>query len=59
MQVANNLDKAISVLGMQPLKGLVQVNTSGEECKHHMLQLPLFGIAVIFALNCSFCVEVS
>jgi len=32
-KVANNLDKAISVLGRQPLKVLVQVNTSGEESK--------------------------
>lgn len=33
LQVANHLDRAVSGLGRQPLKVLVQVNTSGEACK--------------------------
>jgi uncharacterized pyridoxal phosphate-containing UPF0001 family protein len=32
-QVANNLDRMVSTLGRNRLKVLVQVNTSGEECK--------------------------
>ncbi|KAG0566004.1 hypothetical protein KC19_7G030800 [Ceratodon purpureus] len=32
-KVANHLDRAVSGLGRQPLKVLVQVNTSGEESK--------------------------
>ena len=33
LQIANHLDRAVSNLGRNPLKILVQVNTSGEECK--------------------------
>ncbi|XP_040869543.1 pyridoxal phosphate homeostasis protein-like [Glycine max] len=32
-KVANHLDHMVSTLGRNPLKVLVQVNTSGEECK--------------------------
>ena len=32
-QVANHLDRAVNSLGREPLKVLVQVNTSGEECE--------------------------
>ncbi|THU62450.1 hypothetical protein C4D60_Mb01t05270 [Musa balbisiana] len=31
-QIANHLDRAVASLGRKPLKVLVQVNTSGEEC---------------------------
>lgn len=33
LQLANHLDRAVSNLGRNPLKVLVQVNTSGEECE--------------------------
>lgn len=33
-QIANHLDRAVSSLGRDPLKVLVQVNTSGEECEY-------------------------
>lgn len=33
LQLANHLDRAVSSIGRQPLKVLVQVNTSGEECE--------------------------
>ncbi|KAG0493991.1 hypothetical protein HPP92_004985 [Vanilla planifolia] len=33
-QIANHLDRAVVSLGRNPLKILVQVNTSGEESKH-------------------------
>jgi len=32
-QIANHLDRAVNSLGREPLKVLVQVNTSGEECE--------------------------
>ena len=31
-QIANRLDRVVADLGRKPLKVLVQVNTSGEEC---------------------------
>uniref|UniRef100_A0A0V0HDB0 Putative proline synthase co-transcribed bacterialotein-like n=1 Tax=Solanum chacoense TaxID=4108 RepID=A0A0V0HDB0_SOLCH len=33
-KLANYLDRAVSSIGRQPLKVLVQVNTSGEECEY-------------------------
>ncbi|CAN4097179.1 unnamed protein product [Withania somnifera] len=33
-KLANHLDRAVSNIGRQPLKVLVQVNTSGEECEY-------------------------
>lgn len=33
VQIANYLDRAVASIGRKPLKVLVQVNTSGEECK--------------------------
>ncbi len=38
-QVANHLDRAVSGVGRQPLRVLVQVNTSGEECRSQTLTL--------------------
>lgn len=32
--MANNLDRVVSSLGRNPLKVLVQVNTSGEVCEY-------------------------
>lgn len=46
LQIANHLDRAVSNLGRNPLKVLVQVNTSGEECKWIVLVL----IIVLFLL---------
>jgi uncharacterized pyridoxal phosphate-containing UPF0001 family protein len=34
VKIANHLDRAVSSLGRDPLKVLVQVNTSGEECEY-------------------------
>lgn len=33
-QIANHLDRAVISLGREPLKVMVQVNTSGEECEY-------------------------
>lgn len=33
LQIATLLDKAVGTLGREPLQVMVQVNTSGEECK--------------------------
>jgi hypothetical protein len=33
-QIANRLDRVVADLGRKPLKVLVQVNTSGEECEY-------------------------
>jgi hypothetical protein len=33
-QIANHLDRAVVSLGREPLKVMVQVNTSGEECEY-------------------------
>lgn len=33
MQIANRLNTVVSSIGRKPLKVLLQVNTSGEECK--------------------------
>jgi pyridoxal phosphate enzyme (YggS family) len=39
LKVANHLDRAVSGVGRQPLRVLVQVNTSGEECGSQTLTL--------------------
>lgn len=52
-QIANHLDRAVASLGRKPLKVLVQVNTSGEECMFHKpLVVPDFWLLflVSFAL---------
>ena len=46
LQIANHLDRAVSNLGRNPLKILVQVNTSGEECKQTMLILIVYNTTV-------------
>lgn len=33
-QIADRLDRMVATIGRKPLKVMVQVNTSGEECKH-------------------------
>lgn len=33
LQIANQLDRFVGSIGRKPLKVLVQVNTSGEECE--------------------------
>lgn len=35
--MANHLDRMVSTLGRNPLKVLVQVNTSGEECEFSLI----------------------
>jgi hypothetical protein len=44
-QVANYLNKAVVGLGRKPLKVLVQVNTSGEECEYCIQFNDFFFIA--------------
>jgi uncharacterized pyridoxal phosphate-containing UPF0001 family protein len=39
LKVANHLDRAVSGVGRQPLRVLVQVNTSGEDCRSQTLTL--------------------
>lgn len=33
LQIADRLDRMVATIGRKPLKVMVQVNTSGEECK--------------------------
>nr|GMC53727.1 proline synthase co-transcribed bacterial homolog protein-like [Ipomoea batatas] len=51
-KVANHLDRAISSIGRQPLKVLVQVNTSGEESKSGIDPSYSIELAKHVKLNC-------
>jgi hypothetical protein len=46
LKVANHLDHAVSGLGRQPLRVLVQVNTSGEKCSPPNLTPLLLSVQV-------------
>jgi hypothetical protein len=59
-QIANRLDRVVADLGRKPLKVLVQVNTSGEECGYSFLSNVPEGtnvgtLALFFqySMNCS------
>lgn len=41
LQIANRLNTVVSSIGRKPLKVLLQVNTSGEECKLTRFELQL------------------
>lgn len=44
LQIANRLNTVVSSIGRKPLKVLLQVNTSGEECKLTRFELQLSQI---------------
>lgn len=51
-KIANHLDRAVGNLGRQPLKVLVQVNTSGEETKSGVEPSGFLGLAKHVSENC-------
>ncbi|XP_010687349.1 uncharacterized protein LOC104901460 isoform X2 [Beta vulgaris subsp. vulgaris] len=52
LQIANHLDRAVGILGRNPLKVLVQVNTSGEISKFGVEPSGCVELAKHVCLNC-------
>lgn len=49
--MANHLDRMVSTLGRNPLKVLVQVNTSGEACRHSFIKIIVYSDSLLCILN--------